>query len=135
MATPKTINRIHSPQDLARARTQALERQPIQTGGVIYIGTATCCLAMGAADTLDALCQEVQQRQLVDLSIVEIGCMGLCALEPVVEVHLPGQPPVLYGQVTPQAMRRIIQEHVLQGKIITELVISRQEVMPACPTT
>ncbi len=135
MATSKTITRIRSPQDLEQARAQALQHQPIRTGCVIYIGTATCCLAMGAADTLDALCQEVQQRQLVDLSIVEIGCMGLCALEPVVEVHLPGRPPVLYGQVTPQAMRRIVQEHVLQGDIIPELVISRQEVMPAFPTT
>jgi NADP-reducing hydrogenase subunit HndB len=126
MAIPKTTNRIHSLEDLSQARALALEQQPAQAGYVIYIGTATCGLAAGAAETLQALRQSGPPA-----AIVETGCIGLCSLEPVVEVRQPGCPPVLYGPVTPQAARRIVQEHILQGKIVTELVIANQEILTA----
>lgn len=130
MALPEKINRIHSMEDLAQARTLAFEQQPAHSGYVIYIGTATCGLAAGAAETLHALQQAVQQSGSPAV-IVETGCIGLCSLEPVVEVRQPGRPPVLYGPITLQAARRIVQEHILQGKIVAELVIANQDILTA----
>ena len=53
----------------------------------------------------------------------KIGCLGLCALEPVVQVQTGEQPPVTYGKVTPEVARRILKEHIGKGLIVQEYVI------------
>lgn len=60
----------------------------------IYIGAGTCGLGAGAAKTKLAL-----KTLVPDAEIIEVGCVGLCAAEPIVDVQLPGGPRVSYGKV------------------------------------
>ena len=59
----------------------------------------------------------------------QAGNLGLDSWEPIVQVITPAGPgtgegvKVLYGRVTPQAARRILQEHVLGGQVVAEFVI------------
>lgn len=114
---------IQSLDDLARWKARALQQQE-QTasspGAMIKIGTATCGIAAGAAETLAALLAEIEQKQLNGLDVVQIGCIGLCSLEPLVEVQRNGSPAVVYTRVTPERMLRILDEHVLGGSVVQE---------------
>jgi NADH-quinone oxidoreductase subunit F len=79
----------------------------------IRIGAATCGQAAGALETLAAF--EAQQAQHgLDAVITTVGCIGACYLEPIVIIDKPGQPSILYGNVTPKAAARLTQKW-LQG--------------------
>ena len=117
---------IKSMEDLANARIEALERKRVvdtHTNFHIHIGTASCGIAAGAADTLKTLNGLVASHKLTSIHISQTGCIGLCALEPIVQVQAPNQAPVTYGKVTPQIARRIIQEHIINGIIVHEHVV------------
>lgn len=75
----------------------------------ILIGMATCGVAAGAADTLQAVAAELDRLGRNDIKVVPVGCIGYCYSEPLVQVNLPGREPVLYGNVDPQKGREIIQ--------------------------
>jgi len=52
-----------------------------------------------------------------------VGCIGMCVMEPLVDIQLAGQPRVTYVNVRPPQVSRIIDEHVLQGQVIHEWAI------------
>ncbi len=66
---------------------------------VIYVGAGTCGLGAGAAETIIAIKEQLKQNGL-DAEIVEVGCIGLCTAEPIVDVQLPGRNRVSFKNVT-----------------------------------
>ncbi len=76
----------------------ALRRETIEKP-VIYIGAGTCGLAAGAARSLLAI-QGYLGAQKIDADLVKVGCIGLCAAEPMIDVQLPGRTRVSFGGVT-----------------------------------
>jgi len=79
---------------------------------VVYVGVGTCGRAAGAEGVievaLDALGAEGQ--------VVQVGCIGPCYLEPLMDVKLPGKPRVGWSNVKPGRARNIINEYVDTGK-------------------
>ncbi|HBT76989.1 MAG TPA: NADH-quinone oxidoreductase subunit J/K [Planctomycetaceae bacterium] len=67
----------------------ALRRENVQKP-VVFIGTGTCGLGAGAAFTLEKIRQYLE-KNAIDADIVEVGCIGLCVEEPLVDVQLPGR--------------------------------------------
>jgi (2Fe-2S) ferredoxin len=122
---------IQSMEDLAQARADALEQQQANAKIKpfhIRVGMASCSLAAGAADTLAAINQWIVSNSLPDGNSSQIrvsitGCIGLCALEPIVQVEINGQPPVTYGKVTPSVAQRILREHIGKGLVVQEHVV------------
>jgi NADP-reducing hydrogenase subunit HndB len=55
--------------------------------------------------------------------LTQTGCVGLCGHEPIVEVAVGGAPKVAYRKVDPEMVKRIVREHILEGKTIQEFVI------------
>ncbi|MBI5526103.1 MAG: FAD-dependent oxidoreductase [Deltaproteobacteria bacterium] len=86
---------------------------------VIFVGTATCGLAAGAGELLEVFPVELKKAG-VKAEVVEVGCIGLCYLEPLVDVRLPGRPRVCYQGVTPGILSRIIKRHVALGQPVAE---------------
>jgi NADH:ubiquinone oxidoreductase subunit E len=82
---------------------------------VVYVGTATCGLAAGAGEVLDAVHEELQ-RLSIDAAVVPVGCIGMCFAEPLVEVARPGTPRVTYGQVSADSLGEILEAHLVQGE-------------------
>lgn len=122
---------IQSMQDLAQARQDALERQRAlaQARRIhIQVSLASCGIAAGAADTFEAIKRLVANKSIPEIAydqirISKIGCMGLCALEPIVQVKIADQPLVTYGKVTPLVAQRILHDHIGKGLVVQEYVL------------
>jgi (2Fe-2S) ferredoxin len=113
-------------EDLIQAKADLLEKQRSAAKVQRYqiqVGMSSCGIAAGAQDTLEAINRLIVYENLSDVGVVPIGCLGLCALEPIVQVLRPGQPTVTYGKVTPDVARRIITEHIGKGMIVQENAI------------
>ncbi len=93
--------------------------------GITYVtvGMATCGIAAGALDVLRALEDEIKAYHLNDIVITQTGCIGLCRHEPILEVVVGDAPKVAYGKVVPDMVKRIVREHILDGKVVEEFVI------------
>ena len=89
----------------------------------ILVGMATCGIAAGARDTINAIVEEVRNQNLDNAIVVQTGCMGFCYAEPTVEVRFPGKGPILYGKVDAEKGREIVRRHVKDGEVIREWVL------------
>jgi NADH-quinone oxidoreductase subunit F len=87
----------------------------------ILVGTGTCGVSAGAKDVLEALKHEVEGRGL-HIPIQETGCMGMCYREVLVEVQDNGKSR-LYGEVTPERARKIVEEDLAGGKPVEKWIV------------
>jgi len=87
---------------------------------VIYLGTASCGIAAGALDVLETI-----QQTLSELGqparIVQVGCIGPCYLEPIMDIAMPGGPRVSYTNVTSQKVKKILQANLIEGDIASKM--------------
>ena len=86
----------------------------------ITVGMATCGIASGARDTINAIIEEVKELGLENVKVVQSGCLGFCYAEPTIEVRAPGRDPVLYGKVDKERAKEIVRKHIAGGKLIQE---------------
>lgn len=114
-------------EDLKRLREQLQHQIKVrQDGGIqIIIGMGTCGIAAGAREVLTAILDEIAKRKLDDVNVRQTGCIGMCEKEVLVDVVRPGEPRITYGKVTPDAVPRIIADHVVNGRIVEELVVGK----------
>ncbi len=118
---------IKSLEDLKRIREEALKKREAKaTSGraQIIVGMGTCGIAAGARDTMKAILDEIEQQNLSGIVVTQTGCIGKCEYEPIVEVALSGGAKVYYGNVSPDKAKRILQQHVVEGKQVNEFVIT-----------
>ncbi|MCL1806438.1 MAG: (2Fe-2S) ferredoxin domain-containing protein [Oscillospiraceae bacterium] len=92
----------------------------------IVVGMATCGIAAGARPVLAACLDEVSKRNLANVSVTQTGCIGVCRLEPIIEVYVPGQEKVTYVSMDEDKARRVIHEHIVNNKVVTELTIGAE---------
>ena len=78
---------------------------------VIYIGAASCGRAAGAVQLLAQTNRWLKENELT-AKVVQVGCIGPCYLEPLVDIQMPGQPRVSYNNVTPKTLPVILGSHV-----------------------
>lgn len=97
------------------------------TGTKIIVGMGTCGIAAGAREVMGAILDELAIRKLADVQVQQTGCIGMCEKEVLVDVLRPGEPRITYGKVTPADVRKIIADHVVNGRIVEELVVGKIE--------
>lgn len=93
----------------------------------IVVGMATCGIAAGARPVLSALVDEVGKRGLSHVTVAQTGCIGMCRLEPIVEVLEPGKNRVTYVKMTEEKAKKVIAEHIVNGNVVTEYTIGAAE--------
>jgi NADH:ubiquinone oxidoreductase subunit F (NADH-binding)/(2Fe-2S) ferredoxin len=108
-----------SPADLDALRAKAIAATP---AAVIKVGLSTCGVAAGAQAAFQLFTEQVKAKGL-QVVVQKTGCAGMCALEPLVEVALAGQAPVMYGAVTTEAAQRILDQHVIGGRPVADLKV------------
>jgi (2Fe-2S) ferredoxin len=81
---------------------------------VIYLGTASCGIAAGALDILETINQTVAELGKT-VRIVQVGCIGPCYLEPIMDIALPGGPRVSYTNVNSVKAKKILQASLIEG--------------------
>ena len=90
----------------------------------IVVGMATCGIAAGARNTLNAITEEIEAKHITNAVVSQTGCIGICKYEPIVEVFAPGAEKVTYVHVDPERARQIIASHIMNGTPITEYTYS-----------
>ena len=89
----------------------------------VLVGMATCGIASGARPVLAAFVEEVNKRQIKNVMVTQTGCIGLCKLEPIVEIVVPDQEKVTYVRMTADKVARIVSEHLVNGRPVAEYTI------------
>ncbi|UCD64025.1 MAG: 4Fe-4S binding protein [Candidatus Zixiibacteriota bacterium] len=89
---------------------------------VIYIGSATCGRSAGALKVLQAVKETLKEHKL-NAKIVQVGCIGPCYMEPLMDIRLADSPRICYANVNPQRARKIIESYLLKGNPLPELAV------------
>ena len=98
-----------------------------QNGLRVVVGMATCGIAAGARPVMNMFVEEIAKRQLNNVKVTMTGCIGLCKLEPIVEVIDPSGDKVTYVKMDAQKAARVVAEHLVNGKIVSEYTIKAEE--------
>jgi NADP-reducing hydrogenase subunit HndB len=93
----------------------------------VVVGMATCGIAAGARPVMSAFLEEVQKRELHNVTVAQTGCIGVCRLEPIVEVYVPGEEKVTYVKLTADMVPRIVNEHLVNRQVVSEYTIGAAE--------
>ena len=93
----------------------------------VVVGMATCGIAAGARPVMAAFVEEIGKRNLEHVSVTQAGCIGVCRLEPIVEVYLPGSEKITYVNMDAEKAAKIVNETVVNGKVINEYTIGAAE--------
>ena len=93
----------------------------------VVVGMATCGIAAGARPVMMKFMEEINTRGLKEVTVSQTGCIGMCRLEPMVDVYLPGQDKVTYVHMTPEKVGRVVAEHIVNGRPVTEYTIGAAE--------
>lgn len=121
---------MKSLQELEEIRKKTLETINVRkdrTGTRVVVGMATCGIAAGARPVLVSIMDEVKKNNLADVVVAQTGCIGMCRFEPIVEVYRPGEEKVTYVKVTAAKAMRIVNEHIMQGKVVDEYTIGAED--------
>ncbi len=111
---------------LRETKKRELSRRETEGKDVIVtIGMGTCGIAAGAKQTFDALLDEIEKQGLTNVLVKQTGCMGLCYSEPTVEVSTPSLPSIIYGDVDGDVARKIVAEHIKEGKLIENHIFDK----------
>lgn len=94
------------------------------TGTTIYVGMGTCGIAAGARETMHAIMEELDKRA-IEAHIATVGCIGMCALEPLVDIEQAGQPRITYGNLTADKAAKLVESHLVNGEVVQEWVVAR----------
>ena len=91
----------------------------------VVVGMATCGIAAGARPVLNALVEEINTNGLTEkVTVTQTGCIGLCQLEPIVEVFEAGKEKVTYVKMTPDKAKAVVEKHLKGGKVVTEYTVA-----------
>ncbi len=116
--------------ELQEIRNRALNQVNLRkerTDGVrIVVGMATCGIAAGARPVLNAFVQEIDKRGITDVMVTQTGCIGMCRLEPIVEVYVPGQEKVTYVHMTAEKAAKVVAEHIVNNQPVIEYTIGAE---------
>ena len=116
-------------EDLRKLREQTkgnINRRDVSENDIqIIVGTGTCGIAAGSKDVINAFIDAVEVQKLEHVTIRQTGCMGLCYVEPTVEVKVPGMPDTIYGKVDVAVAAKIVTEHILGKKLVEGHIFDR----------
>ena len=90
----------------------------------ITVHMATCGIAAGAREVMNALMAEISRSNRKDIEVASSGCIGHCKNEPNITVEIGGDEPVIYQKMTGDKMRQVFQKHILGGEVLQDYVLS-----------
>ena len=90
----------------------------------VVVGMATCGIAAGARPVLSAFVEGVANKGLTSkITVTQTGCIGICQYEPVVEIYEDGKEKVTYVKLDAEKAKKIVEEHLVGGKVVSEYTI------------
>lgn len=113
------MNKLKKKITVAKQRWEALQNN---TEPIIYVGAASCGRAAGATQLLAQIDRFLNETN-TSAKVVQVGCIGPCYLEPLVDIQMPGQPRISYSNVTPKFLPTILDTHITKGKPLAKAAL------------
>lgn len=92
----------------------------------VIIGQGSCGVATGAKKTAEEFERLIEEKGL-DIKVDITGCVGTCYLEPIVDIYDDNDIMTRYVKVKPECVLEIVEKHLVNGEIATDLVISDED--------
>lgn len=119
---------MKSIEDLMKIRDEAKAKMSIRLDEKhdyrVVVGMATCGIAAGARPVLNTLVEEVARLKL-PVAVMQTGCIGMCTLEPIVEVYDKNDNKTTYCLMNSEKAKELVQKHLINGQIIEEYTVGK----------
>ncbi len=126
MSKIKSLDELRAIRDRVKINTDLRVTGENPDRIIISVGMGTCGISAGARQIMNALLDEVKAQNLENVSVVATGCIGFCYAEPIVEVMMPGEDSIRYGNVTKDMTKEIIEKHVMKGILLDDAIIGNE---------
>jgi len=93
---------------------------------LVRVGMGTSGIASGAKQVMEFLIDELEKRN-VDAIVTQVGDMGYSFAEPTVEVTLPGNEPIVFGDVDQKKADDIIEKYIKNGELLDGIIPQNYE--------
>ena len=67
--------------------------------------------------------EEIEKRNIKNVSVTQTGCIGMCQYEPIIEVYAPGKEKVTYVQMTAEKAVKVVANHLINGEVVMEYTV------------
>jgi NADH:ubiquinone oxidoreductase subunit F (NADH-binding)/NAD-dependent dihydropyrimidine dehydrogenase PreA subunit/(2Fe-2S) ferredoxin len=98
-----------------------MSRQDAEHVVQIKVAMSTCGIASGSKPVMDSLI-DACKMQNVNAKVSQTGCMGYCYAEPTVEITKPGQEPVVFGYVTIEKAKTLVEKYILNNEMVEDVI-------------
>ena len=122
------MSKVQSLEELRKMRDQLRNEIELRERGdnpeelvQVRVSMGTCGIAAGAKETMSAFIYGLN-RDHIDSVITQTGCMGHCKMEPTVEITLPKQDPIIFGNVDRDRAYLIIEKYIKQGELVEDII-------------
>ena len=88
----------------------------------IVIGEGSCGIAAGARKF-----REVFEKECPEIKAGVTGCIGMCKLEPIVEVYMPDDSKITYVKMTADKAVKVVNDTLVNGKVIDEYTVGAND--------
>jgi NADH-quinone oxidoreductase subunit F len=89
---------------------------------LILVGAATCGRAAGAMAVLEAINRELK-RHRIKAGVIQVGCIGFCYAEPIIDIIKPGRPHIYYANITPELAVELINDYLIKDNPRPDLAL------------
>ncbi len=115
---------------LRAQKQEELEKRNVEGKDIqVIVGMGTCGIAAGAKQTFDAIVAALEKHNMAGKVVVrQTGCMGLCYVEPTVEVVMPDMPTVIYGKMTSDVAEELVVKHLIEHSLLDSHIFDRPAV-------
>ena len=88
----------------------------------VKVAMATCGIAAGAREVMDFIIEDANKQGIDNIVVTQTGCMGYCYAEPTIQVTLPGQDPVVFGDVTEEKAKEIVDKYIKNSELVDGII-------------
>jgi NADP-reducing hydrogenase subunit HndB len=88
----------------------------------VKVAMATCGIAAGAREIMDFIIQDSHKEGIDNIVVTQTGCMGYCYAEPTIQVTLPNKEPLVFGDVTQEKAKEIIEKYIKNGELVDGII-------------
>lgn len=123
MAVIKSFEELKKIRDQVQSKVDLREKgENIDELIQVRVAMATCGIASGAREIMNYMIDEMAAIGVKNTVVTQTGCMGYCYAEPTIEVTTPGKEPIVYGNVTKEKAKEIIDLYIVKGELVDGII-------------
>ncbi len=101
---------------------QKIRRERDLEKSVIFVGAATCGISAGSDKVLRVIKKYIKDNK-IDAELIEVGCIGLCAEEPIMDVQIPGKKRVSFKKVSVDDVGGLLDDIFVKKEVKSETAL------------